>query len=89
VARYSFQYGVKWSTRQRPREMVGVVPVITVYDKNYRNAGQAATTIAWLIVNNVASRFTDRRAITQDKIDALYAKARRRVLPICKKILKT
>jgi hypothetical protein len=87
--RYGFQYGVKWAHRQRPRTIVGVVPVIAIYNKKYRTAGQAATTIAWLIVNNVSARFCPaNKDWKQDRIDDLYVRARRRVLPICKRLLR-
>jgi hypothetical protein len=87
MGRLSFQHSIKYAFRRRPRELISVVPVIALYDKNYRNASQAATTIAWLIVSNIVSRNPDQKNIPQDKIDDLYVKARRRVLPICHRLL--
>jgi len=92
MSRYYFAYRVKYanaSYEQRPRTVVKVVPCIAIYGKKYGTAGQAATTIAWLITSNLGAKFSPaNKNWSDEKIDGLYRKARRRVLPICERLLK-
>lgn len=93
MSRLSFEYG--YSGKRKLKEIIEVVPAIAIQGKLYRNAGQAATTIAWIITNNIAGG--DYMQFDMDKEELgkweakrnkLYKRARRRVLPICERILK-
>lgn len=79
---------------ERPRSLIRVVPVIAYYSHYYESAGQAATTIAWIMVNNQFQRDLKKfgAVATNQKWDSkkerkIYLRCRIRVMKICDRML--
>lgn len=76
---------------ERASKQYKVKPCIVILGKYYSDAGQAATTLAWIVINNLFQK--QRKKIPPyscwNKMQErrIYLKARRRVLPICERIL--
>jgi hypothetical protein len=89
------RYLQKWEkTILRPRSIIGVTKVITYYGHKYECSFQAATTIAWIMINNQFQRDILKLGLSsaiqkwdKKKERKTYLRCRIRVLKVCQRIL--